>query len=64
MSEVFIEDEGVAFVVDKSARKVFRLEPDKRVDISGTDTASSISWYGTPISRERAMELAEAFDEE
>lgn len=59
---VFFEEEGMAFEYDAQARKIFRLEGDKKVDISDSEIAWDMTFRGADISRERAMELADKFE--
>lgn len=61
MSERFFEVDGIAFVETSHPRKIFRLEGDKRVDISEFSIAWEIPLKEVEVSRERAMELAERF---
>ncbi len=65
MAEIFYEDNnGGPFMYDDQSRKLFRVEADRRVDISDVVSHVDIRHSSVQISEERAMELARAIEED
>lgn len=55
--EYRLSDEDVVFAVDRSSRKVFRVDGDNLVEISDSRTRTKVDLRMRPVSKERALDV-------
>jgi len=64
MKEVYLDKEGVPFVLVSPGRRLFRIDGlDKRVEIEDRSIAFHIANNSVEISKEEAMRLASSKSE-